>query len=177
MGFHALLQRNFPTQGSNPGLLHCRQILYHLSHQGCVVSGSLICAASQGGACGKEITCQYRRHKRCRFDPWVGKIPWRTVWQPTPVFLLENLVDRRAWWDTVHRVAENRTRLKRLSTQHSTFSSVQSSPVAQSCPTLCDPMNRISRYLIIHILIEMTIQCFTLVMQNSLHKYILSRCF
>ena len=24
----------FMTQGSNPGLLHCRQILYHLSHQG-----------------------------------------------------------------------------------------------------------------------------------------------
>ena len=24
----------FPTQGSNPGLLHCKQILYHLSHQG-----------------------------------------------------------------------------------------------------------------------------------------------
>jgi len=24
----------FPTQGSNPGLLHCRQILYHLSHLG-----------------------------------------------------------------------------------------------------------------------------------------------
>ena len=24
----------FPTQGSNPGLLHCRQTLYHLSHQG-----------------------------------------------------------------------------------------------------------------------------------------------
>ena len=24
----------FPTQGSNLGLLHCRQILYHLSHQG-----------------------------------------------------------------------------------------------------------------------------------------------
>ena len=24
----------FPTEGSNPGLLHCRQILYHLSHQG-----------------------------------------------------------------------------------------------------------------------------------------------
>ena len=25
---------NFPTQGSNPGLLHCRHFLYHLSHQG-----------------------------------------------------------------------------------------------------------------------------------------------
>ena len=30
----ALLQGIFPTQGSNPGLLRCRQILYHLSHQG-----------------------------------------------------------------------------------------------------------------------------------------------
>ena len=30
---HSLLQGIFTTQGSNPGLLHCRQILYHLSHQ------------------------------------------------------------------------------------------------------------------------------------------------
>ena len=34
VGFHALLQGIFLTQGSNLGLLHCRQILYHLSHQG-----------------------------------------------------------------------------------------------------------------------------------------------
>ena len=34
VGSHALLQGIFPTQGSNPGLPHCRQILYHLSHQG-----------------------------------------------------------------------------------------------------------------------------------------------
>ena len=26
------------------------------------------------GASGKEPTCQYRRHKRCRFDPWVVKV-------------------------------------------------------------------------------------------------------
>ena len=31
---HALLQGTFPTQGLNPGLPRCRQILYHLSHQG-----------------------------------------------------------------------------------------------------------------------------------------------
>ena len=31
---HALLQGIFPTQGLNPGLPHCRWILYHLSHQG-----------------------------------------------------------------------------------------------------------------------------------------------
>ena len=34
VGCHALLQGIFPTQGSNPGLPHCRQILYHLSQQG-----------------------------------------------------------------------------------------------------------------------------------------------
>ena len=34
VGCHALLQGIFPTQESNPGLPHCRQILYHLSHQG-----------------------------------------------------------------------------------------------------------------------------------------------
>ena len=33
VGCHFLLQRIFLTQGSNSGLLHCRQILYHLSHQ------------------------------------------------------------------------------------------------------------------------------------------------
>ena len=32
--FHSLLQGIFPTQGLNLGLLHCRQILYSLSHQG-----------------------------------------------------------------------------------------------------------------------------------------------
>ena len=34
VGNHSLLQGIFPTQGSNPGLPHCRQILYQLSHQG-----------------------------------------------------------------------------------------------------------------------------------------------
>ena len=34
VGNQSLLQRIFLTQGSNPSLLHCRQILYHLNHQG-----------------------------------------------------------------------------------------------------------------------------------------------
>ena len=37
---------------------------------------------------GKVSVCQCRRLKRLRFDPWVGKIPWRRAWQPIPVFLL-----------------------------------------------------------------------------------------
>ena len=39
------------------------------------------------GTSGKEPTCQCRRHKRHRFNPWVGKIPWTKAWQSTPVFL------------------------------------------------------------------------------------------
>ena len=38
------------------------------------------------GTGGKEPTCQCRRHKRCRFNPLLRKIPWRRKWQPTPVF-------------------------------------------------------------------------------------------
>jgi len=40
-----------------------------------------------GGTKGKEFACQFGRHKRCRFDSWVGKIPGRRTWQPTPVLL------------------------------------------------------------------------------------------
>ena len=38
---------------------------------------------------GKESAgqCQCRRPGRLGVDPWVGKIPWRRRWQPTPVFL------------------------------------------------------------------------------------------
>ena len=32
----------------------------------------------------KKPACQGRRH---RFNPWIGKIPWRRRWQPTPVFM------------------------------------------------------------------------------------------
>ena len=42
----------------------------------------------------KESACQGRRR---RFDPWVGKIPWRRKWQPTPGFLPGKPIDRWAW--------------------------------------------------------------------------------
>ena len=39
----------------------------------------------------KKIIClQFRSHRRCRFDPWVKKIPWRRAWQPTLYSCLEN---------------------------------------------------------------------------------------
>ena len=43
MGSQLLLWRIFPTQGSKPGVLHCRQILYHLSHQGSLLLLLLSC--------------------------------------------------------------------------------------------------------------------------------------
>ena len=70
------------------------------------------------GTSGKEPACQCRRHKRLRFDPWVRKTPWKRAWQPTPVFLPGNPMDRGAWWGMVHRVAKSWTRLKPLSMQY-----------------------------------------------------------
>ena len=40
-----------------------------------------------GDTSGKVPACQCRRCKRCGFNPWVGKIPWRRAQQPTPIFL------------------------------------------------------------------------------------------
>ena len=40
-----------------------------------------------GGVSGIEPACQCRRLKKRGFDPWVGKIPRKRKWQPTPVFL------------------------------------------------------------------------------------------
>ena len=37
---------------------------------------------------GKETACQCRRHKRPRFNPWVGKIPWRRTWHHIWLFFL-----------------------------------------------------------------------------------------
>ena len=36
---------------------------------------------------GKEPACRCRRHRRCGFDPWIGKIPYWRKWQPAPVYL------------------------------------------------------------------------------------------
>ena len=60
------------TQGLNPHFLCCRLIITEPAGFPRLLSG-------------KEPACQFRRH---RFDPWVGKNPWRRKWQPTPVFFL-----------------------------------------------------------------------------------------
>ena len=71
-----------------------------------------------GGTSGKEPACQCKRHKRCKSDPRVGKSPGGGHGNPLQYSCLENPMDRRFWWATVHRVAKSQTWLKRLSMQH-----------------------------------------------------------
>ena len=35
----------------------------------------------------KNLPASAGRRKRCGFNSWAGKVPWRGAWQPTPVFL------------------------------------------------------------------------------------------
>ena len=73
-----------------------------------------------GSASGKETACQFRRHKRCRFNPWVGKVTWEGNGSPLQYSCLENPMDRGVWWAIVHRVTKSWTRLKWLSTKRHT---------------------------------------------------------
>ena len=58
---------------------------------------------------GKESACQYRR---CKFNPWVEKIPWSRKRHPTPGFLPEkSQTEELGRLHTVHGAAKNQTRL------------------------------------------------------------------
>ena len=75
------------------------------------VAPSRLTLGFPGGTGGKESTCHCRRHRRCEFNPWVRKIPWRRAWQPTPVFLPGKSQDRGAWQATVNGVTKSQTGL------------------------------------------------------------------
>ena len=68
--------------------------------------------ASQVVLVVKNPPANARDVMRREFGPLVGKIPWRRVWQPTPVFLLGGSCGQRSLWATVHGVARSRTGLK-----------------------------------------------------------------
>ena len=94
-GSFSLLQGIFPTQGLNPGLPHCKWILYQLSHQ---VSP------------GNKRTCLQckRRHSILGLGISLGEgndNPLQYSW-------LGNPVDREVWWTTVHAVTKNQTQLR-----------------------------------------------------------------
>ena len=51
-----------------------------------------------GDSLVKLFACQCGRCRRCGFEPWVGKIPWRRKWQPSQYSYLEDPMDRGVWW-------------------------------------------------------------------------------
>ena len=53
----------------------------------CIPRSGIAGSQASQVASGTEPSCQRRRLKRHRFSLWVGKIPWRITWQPTPIFL------------------------------------------------------------------------------------------
>ena len=68
--------------------------------------------AFPSGSASKKPTSQCRKCKRCRFNPWVRKIPWEESGNPLQYSYPENFTDRGTWRVTVHGVLKSRTRLR-----------------------------------------------------------------
>ena len=111
-----------------------------------------------GGTSIKEPACQCRGHKRLGFDPWVGKIPWRRKWQPTPVFSpgefhgQRSLVGYSPWGckesDLTKHTSRNLTYYtlgSGPSSENTTVTITENYTcymlVTQLCTTLCNPMD------------------------------------
>ena len=88
VGCHFLLQGMFPTQGSNPGLSHCRQTLYCLSHQGSPCSPywqvyTKTLGKSEGTKFNKVFETFYKakvikQHgNETKTDTWISGTEWR----------------------------------------------------------------------------------------------------
>ena len=99
---------------------------------------------------GKESMCQFRRHRRHGFDPWVWKIHWRRKWQPTPVFffvwtneffiriigILKVLL-----WLTYHKIHSFKIYNSMAFNKFPKLSNYCCCLVTKLCPTFFDPMD------------------------------------
>ena len=106
---YAVIKSSFikRTFWSNPRML----ITQRIPETGCSYNKSITKGLATG-ASGKEPVCQCRRHQRCRFNPWVGKISGGRHGNPLQYSCLENSMDRGVWRATVHRVTKSQTQLK-----------------------------------------------------------------
>ena len=104
VGCRFLLQRIFPTQELNPGLLHCRQILYQLSYEGNAYyvpsnNGEI---KSPGGSEDKASACNAGDLGSV---PESGSSPGEGNGNPLQYSCLENPMNRGTWLATVHGIA------------------------------------------------------------------------
>ena len=101
MGCHTLLQGIFWSQGLNPRLLHCRQILYHLSHQGSQINKSS-CESFPLSSVGKESACNTGDPGSITGSGWsTGEgmgYPLQNSWASLVAQLIENPPTIRETW-------------------------------------------------------------------------------
>ena len=124
---HSLLQGIFPTKGSNPGLLHCRQSLVYYSPLNFLfLSIKEFSLPLLEGTCVAHHDCWRGSVRRllyssdgkespCNADlgsiPGSRRFPGEGNGNPLQYSCLENLMDREAWWATFHGVTKSRTQL------------------------------------------------------------------
>ena len=142
VGCHFFLQGIFPTQGSNPGLSRCRQTLRPLSHQG-TLEGCDCASGCQGPEHTADPHPLESSPSPVREPPSNLNKDLSSKWLYTALstffFFLSTLdshgVIERKWAESADRTS---------------LLTLQFSSVAQSRPTLCDPMNRSSPGLPVH---------------------------
>ena len=115
VGSLSLLQGIVPTQGSNPGLPHCRQILYQLSHKGSpyiyTYTNTHIYNYIQFpvSSDGKQSACNAGDLDSI---PGLGRSPEEGNGNPFQHSCLDNSIDRGTWQAIVHRIAKSQTQLR-----------------------------------------------------------------
>ena len=147
----------FTTQGSNPGLPHCRWILCQLSHKGsprilewvaypfsrrssqprnrtrvyCITSGFFTLWAIREAQVVKKPPANAGDLRDVGLIPGSGRSPWEGNDNPLQYPCLENPMDRGAWQASAHSVAKSQTWLKWFNMYTCTHTQVN---LIRSCP-------------------------------------------
>ena len=79
---------------------------------------------------GKEHSCQCRTHRQHRFNPWVGKMPWRRAWQHTPVLLPGKSHAQRMLVDYSQSVTTESLKNKKNNIRHTSSHFLLRNPLA-----------------------------------------------
>ena len=97
-GCHSLLRGIFPSQGSNPSLLHCRQLLYHVRHQRSPCRKGGKNKLDAGHAQGRE--CTEQTHSSSSTRVWWGERE-RLLFVFTSIYLSSSLIEIQLTDNTV----------------------------------------------------------------------------
>ena len=135
MGSLSLFQGMFPTKGSNPGLLHCRLILYQLSHKGLTMGSSKIMSWFEAS----DINMNHALEKEMATHSSV--LAWRIPGTGKPGGLpsMESYRVGHNWSDLAAAATKSHFLYLFFFKRNVIIKYISS--VAQSYPTHCNPMN------------------------------------